>query len=298
MIRTSNSVFDYLVVSDIDKDWGLYVTGSGSADIPPHTPYPPTRHPERYMFDWHKGRILSEFQILYITRGRGIFESKASGKKKIEEGNIILLFPGIWHRYMPDKRTGWKEHWISYNGIIAKRFLDCGILAPENAIIAIGLNQEIVNLYQQIIELIESQKIGYKELIASLTYQIIAQIRAAEKSKKFYGKEFETTINKAKIFMADRIEKKINLKELASELGVGYSWFRKMFHHYTGMAPAQYFLELKLNKAKDLLVNTSLPVKEIAVITGFESQFYFSKFFKKREGISPVKLREYSRGRK
>jgi AraC-like DNA-binding protein len=297
MIRTKYSVFDYLVISDIDKNWGLYVTGSGSADVPPHTPYPPTKHPEGYMFDWQKGRILTEFQILYITRGSGIFESKATSRKKIEEGNVIYLFPGIWHRYMPDQKTGWKEHWISFNGTLPVKFLECGILSPENAVREIGLNEEIINLYQHIIELIECEKIGYKELIASLAYQIIAQIHVAERSKKFFGKEFETTINKAKIFMADRIDKKINLEELASELGVGYSWFRRMFRHYTGLAPVQYFLELKLNKAKDLIVSTSLPIKEIAIITGFDSQFYFSKFFKQRLGISPNKLREYSRGK-
>jgi AraC-like DNA-binding protein len=298
MIRTKYSVFDYLIISDIDRLWGLYVTGSGNADIPPHTPYPPTKHPEGYMFDWQKGRILTEFQILYITRGSGIFESKATGRKKIAEGNIIHLFPSVWHRYMPDQKTGWKEHWISFNGTIPAEFLKNGILSPEKAVMEIGLNEEIIDLYQQIIELIECQKIGYKEIISSLTFQIIAQIHTAEKSKKFFGKEFETTINKAKIFMADSIDKKINLEELAFELGVGYSWFRRMFRYYTGLAPVQYFLELKLNKAKDLLISTSLPIKEIAVITGFDSQFYFSKFFKKRMGISPIKLREYSRGKK
>jgi transcriptional regulator GlxA family with amidase domain len=97
--------------------------------------------------------------------------------------------------------------------------------------------------------------------------------------------------------MADRIDKNINMEKLASELGVGYSWFRRMFRHYTGLPPVQYFLELKLNKAKELLVNTSLPIKEIAVITGFESQFYFSKFFKNRVGMSPIKYREFSRGK-
>ena len=86
------------------------------------------------------------------------------------------------------------------------------------------------------------------------------------------------------------------MEELAVELGVGYSWFRKMFQHYTNLAPVQYFLQLKINKAKDLLVSTSLSVIEIAMITGFESQFYFSKFFKKQMGMSPLKLREFSRG--
>jgi len=298
MIRTNFSVFDYLIVSDIDKLWGLYVTGSGSADLPPHTPYPPTKHPDGYMFHWQKGRILTEFQILYITRGKGIFESKETGRKKVAEGSVIFLFPGVWHRYMPEQNTGWKEHWVSFNGTLPATFLNNKILSPENAIIEIGLNEEIVNLYQQIMESIESEKIGYKQIIASLTYQIIAQIYAANRSKKFSGKESETAITRAKIFMADRIDKRINLKKMASELGVGYSWFRRMFRHHTGLAPAQYFLELKLNKAKDLLVSTSLSVKEISVMTGFDSQFYFSKFFKNRMGISPSKLRGYSRGEK
>ena len=174
--------------------------------------------------------------------------------------------------------------------------MEHGLFSPEKPIIDIGLHEKIINLYQQILELIDSEKIGYTEIIAALTYQIMAQIRTLEKSKKFTGKETETIVNKAKILMTDRIDKKINFEELAYELGVGYSWFRRMFRDYTSFAPAQYFLQLKLNKAKDLLVSTSLSVKEIAMLTGFESQFYFSKFFKKRMGMSPIQLREYSRG--
>ncbi len=166
MIRSKYSVFDYLIISDIDKLWGLYVTGSGNADIPPHVPYPPTKHPEGYMFDWQKGRILTEFQILYITRGKGIFESKVTGRKTVREGNVLLLFPGTWHRYMPDQQTGWKEHWVSFNGTLPLQFLENGILSPDNAVIDIGLHEEIINLYQEIIELIESEKIGRLSMMA------------------------------------------------------------------------------------------------------------------------------------
>jgi transcriptional regulator GlxA family with amidase domain len=41
--------------------------------------------------------------------------------------------------------------------------------------------------------------------------------------------------------MADRIGRKINFEDLAFELRVSYSWFRRMFHNYTSLAPAQYF---------------------------------------------------------
>jgi len=296
MIRTDYSVFKYLTIAEVDKLWGLYVTGCGTADLRPNTNYPPTKHPDTYMFDWQHGRILPEFQILYITRGKGIFESRPCGKKKVEEGNIILLFPGVWHRYMPERKIGWKEHWVSFNGQQPGKFMDHGLFSPERAVLDIGLSEEIINLYQQIMERIESEKIGYKEIIAALTYQIMALIHSVEKSKKFIGKEMETLIYKSRILMADRIDRKIKFEELAFELGVGYSWFRRMFRQYTSLAPAQYFLQLKLNKAKDLLVSTSLPVKEIAIMTGFDSQFYFSKFFKRRMGMSPQQLREYSRG--
>jgi AraC-like DNA-binding protein len=296
MIHAKYSVFSYLTISEVDKLWGLYVTGSGNADIPPNTPYPPVKHPDIYMFDWRHGRILPEFQILYITRGKGIFESKISGKKKIEEGNIVFLFPGVWHRYMPNQHTGWKEHWISFSGTQPEKFRENGILSPEKPVLEIGLKEEIIRLYQQVVELMEIEKVGFKEISAALTYQIIAQVLALERSKKFSGKEIESIIARAKVCMADRIDKQVNMEELVSELGVGYSWFRRMFRHYTNLAPAQYFLQLKLNKARDLLLNTSLSVKEIATITGFESQFYFSKFFKRRMGISPTQLREYSRG--
>lgn len=295
MIRAEFSIFDYLVVSEIDKKWGIYVTGSGSADIPPYTQYPPTQHPKDYMFDWREGRILTEFQILYITRGKGIFETKTIGKKKVSEGCAIFLFPGVWHSYRPNQETGWKEHWVSFNGTIPAKFLENGILSHENSVIELGLNEEIITIYQRIIELIECKKVGYKELISSLIFQLIAQINAIKRSKNFGGREFEMTINKSKIIMADRIGKKISFTKLAKELNVGYLWFRKMFRLDTGLTPAQYFLELKLNKAKDLLINTPLSIKEIAIITGFESQFYFSKFFKKRMGRSPINLRKYSR---
>jgi len=280
MIRTKYSLFNYLTVSDKDKLWGLYVTGSGYADLPPHTAYPPTQHPNGYMFDWKQGRTLSEFQLVYITRGQGTFESAATGKKKISEGAVFFLFPGVWHRYKPLYQTGWKEHWISFNGVQPKLFKKYDILPAGSDILHIGLDEKIIEIYNMILELIESEKIGFKETLSALTYQLIARIISIEKSKKFGNKEIEASIQKAKALMMDSMDKRIDFEELANEIGVGYSWFRRMFKHYTGLAPAQYFLQLKLNKAKDLLLNSSLSIKEISVITGFESQYYFQSSLK------------------
>ena len=55
----------------------------------------------------------------------------------------------------------------------------------------------------------------------------------------------------------------VDPEELAMRLNINYSWFRRVFKEYTGYAPAKYFQELKLRKAKQLLVGTSQSVKEI-----------------------------------
>ncbi len=292
MIQTKYSKFDYLNISDDDDFWGLYVIGAGSADIPAHTVYPPTKHPANYMFNWKNGRTLPNFAILYITKGEGIFETKEIRKKIIKEGTIVFLYPNVWHRYRPNENTGWKEYWICFNGEQPRKFLDKNILQKNKPLVEIGLNETIVNLFNQILEYLENEQIGFRELMASLTYQIIAQINSCKRRRQFGGKEIEKVILKAKIYLAENISYQVNFKELAQNLGVGYSWFRKMFQHYTQLPPSQYFQLLKLNKAKTLLIGTEMQIGEISDVLGFESQFYFSKFFKKRTGISPTAWRQ------
>ena len=296
MIRTKFSTFDYLTNAESDKLWGLYVTSSGMADVPAHIPYPPAKHPNTYMFDWKNGRVLPEFAIVYITRGEGIFESKATGKKQIKEGTIFLLFPGVWHTYLPNPRTGWKEYWVTFDGFQPQNFMQHKILSPDKPVLEIGFNETLIQLYHHILELLEEETIGYREIIASLTYQIIAQVHATERGRQFGSKEIETVVKKAKIYLVENIDKAVDFEQLASELNVGYSWFRRMFRHYTGLAPCQYLLQLKLNKAKELLSETSLPIKQISWMIGFESQYYFSKYFKKKLGVSPTQWRQFSRG--
>ncbi len=292
MIQTKYSKYDYLDISDSDDYWGLYVLGAGMADIPPHTKYPPTKHPTGYMFNWESGRTLPSFQILYITKGEGIFETKDLKRKVVKEGSIIFLYPNVWHRYSPNEETGWKEYWISFNGKQPKKLLKKNILQYNKPVIEIGLNETIINLYNQILSFLENESIGFREIISSLTYQILARVNSANRIKQFGGKKIEKIILKAKIYLDENISKKVNFQKLADELNVGYSWFRKMFQHYTHLPPAQYFLLLKVNKAKTLLVETTMNINEISMFLGFESQYYFSKSFKNKTGFSPTQWRK------
>jgi len=124
----------YLVVNPVDLDWGAAINSVGFQDIAPGMEYPPKNHPSRYIFTAQNGRILNEYQLLYITNGKGKFSSASLGKGKyvpIEAGMMFLLFPGEWHTYFPDKQTGWKEYWIGFKGPLIDNLVDKGFFSKE-----------------------------------------------------------------------------------------------------------------------------------------------------------------------
>ncbi len=88
--------------------------------------------------------------------------------------------------------------------------------------------------------------------------------------------------------MIENVSKNIDIKGIAANLGISYSLFRRVFKEYTGYAPAQYFQELKLRTAKELLAETTHSIKEIAYELNFSSYEYFLSFFKKRVGVTPL----------
>lgn len=295
-VKERDYTFKYLTVSHSEQAWGLYVTGCGIGDIPAGSPYPNLQHPVGYMFNWAKGRVLDEMQVIYITRGEGFFESAVSSQQVVREGSVILLFPGVWHRYMPSRRTGWRECWISYDGVLARELIRKGILSPKNPIVEIGFNETISHLYHEVLDLIDLEGIGHKEIAASLTYQILVRVHTAWREQQFGGTEAYDVVQRARVYLLENVSNQINMEDVASELNVGYSWFRKTFRNHTGLSPAQYYLQLKINKAKELLTYTSLSVKEIAEMAGFQSPHYFSRIFKKKQGVAPVDWRAFTQG--
>lgn len=97
--------------------------------------------------------------------------------------------------------------------------------------------------------------------------------------------------------MREKTGDDVTPESIAKTLNIGYSWFRRVFKQYTGFSPAQYQLEIKLQKSKELLASTVLPVKEIAFHLNFESASYFVTFFKSKTGLSPGEYRDKIKGK-
>lgn len=284
----------YLIVNEHDTFWGLTVDSVGYQNISPHSPYPPTNHPGRYLFSTKKGRILDEYNLLYISRGKGSFVSDHYLRQPVEEGNMFLLFPGEWHSYCPDEQSGWSEYWIGFTGINIDYRVENGFFNKQKPIFKVGLNHEIVNLYEQAIKIAIEQKAGYQQMLAGIVNYLLGLAYSLDKNGFIENLQVNHQMNKAKIIIVENLYSSIKAEEIAEKINMSYSWFRRIFKEYTGFSPAQYIMELKIQKGKELLTNSSLSAKEIAFKTGFENHEYFFTAFKKKTGMTPIRFREFT----
>lgn len=269
--------------------WNSMVNTVGFESIPVHANYPATGHPLGYNFNYERGRILQEYQVVYITKGKGLFATSQIPPFEIQEGTVLLLKPGEWHSYRPNEKTGWECYWVGFSGAVAES------LKNENTIIEIGYDEEMAGLYRKMLEVSNSERPGYQQLLTGILVHLLAYLFYREKDRDWRDKEVLGKIEKARLIIREKINLPLSPEELAVSLNVSYTWFRRMFRQYTGLAPAQYITQLKIQKAKELLSVTTMPVKEIALELGYESIDYFSTQFKKQTGTTPSQFRNMGR---
>lgn len=287
----------YLIASEQDISWGLTINTVGFQHIGENAPYPPQNHPLRYLFSTEKGRILEEYQLLYIVQGKGFFSSKEQKCVDIHEGQMFLLFPGEWHSYHPDKKTGWDEYWIGFNGLNMDKRVAGGFFKKQKPIYNVRIQDDIVQMYKHAIVVAKEQKTGYQQMLAGIVNLLLGYAYAYDRQSSFENLQVINQINKAKIIMAENLNTGITPEEVAARVQMSYSGFRRIFKQYTRFAPIQYMQELKINKSKELLTNTTMMVKEIAFEVGFNKTEYFYPTFKKRTGYTPDKYREFTQGK-
>ena len=216
----------YLTVNEQDRKWGIAVHSVGCQEIAPGAPYPPPNHPARYLFSVERGRILQEYQLLYIASGAGRFRSSATGGWiPVKEGTFFLLYPGQWHSYHPDSETGWREYWVGFDGSIIDERVAAGYFPSDHPLLRVGLQEEIIALYEEAIGIAMAQKSGFQPLLGSIVVHLLGLGYYFDRQEAF--SEMDAVINRAKIIVGEEF-RTITPAELARRLNMGYSNFRRM----------------------------------------------------------------------
>ena len=205
---------------------------------------------------------------------------------------MFLLFPGEWHSYHPLANTGWKSHWIGFKGKNMDDRVKAGFLTPEKPIYHVGYSFVLESLYKRAYEEAVREAAYSQQLMAGIVNHLIGMMYSLERNIELSKNQMQVDmISRARLRIREALESNLTIQQVAEDLGVSYSNFRKLFKEFTGLSPATYQQELRLMRAKELLSTTDLTVKEIAYRLNFESPEYFSAKFKAKMGCKPSDIK-------
>ncbi len=239
-------------------------------------------------------------ELSYILSGKGKYV--IDGKEyKVEAGDFVVCNPGVKHIHMV---TNPKEPTIEFiSGFTDFHFKNMSpnsIVFPEGGCIlhtTAELKQEISMHCHAMIAENESNLIGrYFMLKAHLMQMLLLVMREAAHDEKCdqKGCNFESynkryAVNRIINYLNDNYEHKISLEQIAHNMYLSPVYISKIFKEETGESPINYLIKIRLEKAKDILLNSDNDsIKNIANQVGYDDVYHFSKLFKKYYGISPL----------
>lgn len=97
-------------------------------------------------------------------------------------------------------------------------------------------------------------------------------------------------------YIEQKLYSRLTVQEIADFFNVSTRRIHQIFRENSGLSPKQYVSNLKIEKAKQLLTRTSIPIAGIADVLGYDSPYHFSAVFRKKEGLAPSEFRKLSGG--
>ncbi len=148
-----------------------------------------------------------------------------------------------------------------------------------------GRISSTIRLLNQLNSEILDDNFKYKRhLFEDIVLQYIAENKSISNAEDELMENFITEIKA-------NLHQKKNISEFAEKSGLSYIQFSRRFKRATGLSPSDYITSLRIEKAKDLLINSTLQINRISSSCGFDNEYYFSNFFKKHTGLSPSAFR-------
>jgi AraC-like DNA-binding protein len=215
------------------------------------------------------------YGLSFCTEGQIVYN--INGKEVISDKNVVVLLP----------KHGTYTLYGTKGGIFPLINFQCDNFEIDT-IISLPLNglDEYISRYEKLKSLFIFNENRLKAY--SVFYDILDRLSKEQNRKsnilspaiKYIEKHLDDT--------------ELNNTRLAKVLNISEVYLRKLFLQNYGTTPKQHILNIRLEKAKQLLSQTTLPIKEIAYTCGFENEYYFSNFFKKHTHTSPSAFRNDS----
>lgn len=266
-----------------DKSRPLIVGSCGTYRLSNH-PKMPTYRP--------KGRL--DYQIIYIASGVGHFHfDSAENETIVPAGNLVLYRPKELQKYEYYGEDKTEVYWIHFTGSDVKNILRKYGLKDKERIFHVGSSMEYERIFKRIIIELQRCQDNYEEMLTLLlTHLLIVFDRELSREHIITNEYMDREMDNAVSYFNENYNKDISIEQYAESRGMSVSWFIRNFKKFTGTAPMQFIVSLRINNAQILLEQTNYTINEIAKIVGYDDQLYFSRLFRKQKGFSPSQYRK------
>lgn len=252
--------------------------------------------------------IHDNFEMVYIKKGSAVFEI-AGEPVSLGPNDIIIIKPRQYHKFIVKSRfacefivlnfTFENQQSVGVSDFSLEDFLNFVSSRETGAYITMKVSQknEIITLLNRILIERQSDDIGSEFLKYLLVLELFVLISRAlkmewENSIKNKSPKLKELIHAAVTFINNNFERDISLGDIARYVFLSPSYFTRAFKEEIGTSPINYLLKVRIERSKELLVDSDEKIGEIALSVGFSNQQRFNELFKKHTGMTPLKYRK------
>ena len=229
-----------------------------------------------------------QFTLEYIISGEGTIFNNGE-KYHVGKGDMYMLQPGSDHYYYADTQNPWEKIWINAHGNLI-----------ENLTRAYGIYSTVIfkntNGYALLKKAVDIccnhtlSAVQINDQIALIFHELVIMMRNSVKKTNVVSKEADILRN----YLNMHINENVTIRELSELIFRSESQTIRIFKKYFNDTPYEYLMKNKINRAKTLLKNTDMKVKDIAFSLGFCDEHYFSSIFKHRTSMTPKEYKQNS----
>lgn len=243
-----------------------------------------------FFFETDRPHGRRDYYLQYVLHGEMNVWTE-DGIEVIRPGQAILYYPNTLCHYEMRGTDALQYYWIHFTGWEADNFVQkCGLPGTKVLTIQDGsfLTSVFENLLRDFIRRDDLFEISIGNQVRTILIEISRQSSLPTVSPK------SDRITDAIAHIHRHYSEDLSIKDVASKYYLSESRFRTLFKEKTGHSPKEYQMILRINRAKEALLDTRLSLREISEMVGYSDQLYFSRIFTQRVGISPSEYRKTS----
>lgn len=211
---------------------------------------------------------------------------------EVTPGQIFYIPPEISTVYRADTEDPWSYGWIGFSGYHAETLLSQMGFSNQRFVVSINNVEPLRNC---ILKIMGTHKLTYSnqlyrtaELLRFFAYAIERSQNRQENTPSYSKSDYAQV---AMRYLASNFMNRIKIAELADHIGIDRSYLTKSFCEEYQISPQEYLIRLRVEKAQQMLVHSTMPVSQVASKVGYDDPLAFSKMFKQRTGSSPTEYR-------